>query len=45
MREFLSDPLFWLRETLRWHWWEILIVTGAIWTTLALALLALSMGR
>ena len=38
MREFLSDPLFWMRETLRWHWRDVLrdvlwwtpIVLGAI---------------
>lgn len=45
MREFLRHPLLWLWETIRRHWWEILVITGAVWTTLAMALLALSEGR
>ncbi len=42
MRGFLRDPLFWLRETLRWHWREVLAVTVAVWMVLSLALALLT---
>ncbi len=42
MKGFLRDPLFWLRETLRWHWLEVIGITAAIWSVLALALYLLS---
>lgn len=42
MRGFLRDPLFWLRETLRWHWREVIGLTAATGTTMALALALLS---
>ena len=41
MRGFLHDPLFWLRETLRWHWREVIGITAAVWTAAALALVLL----
>ena len=36
------DLLRWARDTLRSYWWEILIITGAVWTALALALVMLA---
>ena len=42
MRGFLREPIFWVRETLRWHWREAIVLTAAIWTVLALGLALLS---
>ena len=42
MREFLRHPIFWLRETIRRRWFEIMVVSGATWAVLILALTALS---
>lgn len=39
MKTFLSDPLFWIRETLRWHWREIIIISLIIWFFLLLVLI------
>ena len=38
----LFDLWLWIREAWHRHWWEILVVTGAVWATCALALLALN---
>lgn len=42
MKGFLRHPLFWLRETLRWHWPEAILIAAAVWIAMALALALLS---
>lgn len=42
MKEFLRDPIFWIRETLRWHWWDIIVIFGSVWFLLAILLLLVS---
>ena len=37
MREFLSDPLFWIREAIRWRWQEVLM-----WTAITMGAITVS---
>lgn len=41
MNEFLRHPLFWLREALRRHWFEIMVIAGAKVALITLVLVAL----
>lgn len=42
MKGFLRVQLDWLRDTLRWYWPEVILVTAAVWIAMALALVLLS---
>ncbi len=42
MREFLRHPIFWVRETIRRHWLEVIVIAGVTWAGLILALTALA---
>ena len=42
MREFLRHPILYITETIRRRWFEIMVVSGATWAVLILALTALS---
>ena len=42
MKRFLREPLFWVREALRWHWREVVGITAAVWSALVLALILLA---
>ncbi len=42
MKGFLRDPLFWVRDTLRRHWREMILITATVWIALAVVLAAVS---
>ncbi len=42
MKGFLCEPLFWLRETLRWHWREVVGIVAVVWWVLGVTLALLS---
>lgn len=40
MREWLSDPGYWIYAAVRWHWREILGLASVFWIFFALGVLA-----